>query len=1600
MPGAESLGGLVYQQRYTYFCVLSQLALEATGTADATARVVKFSVEGWIGDHGPVWDIVFEYSDGVLELHESKDTAIAKGDRLTFYDRLRRQIAAGTPADKIRPVWVTDPDKQTPNALTYLEGIAASVENLDLSQLPVASPARMNSVADAIQEAVHRLCHYGGEEAEAPKTDKQKEAQAKRMAEWPRPCTFEEAMAVLKNLRVVRQKFTELDQSIQLLTTGVFTSGTPDSLQKFVTGVLTERVVSEGKAEFRVDEFLQAVDTVALEHGLVGMLRDLMAFNSASGLQPHVRRIEWRNLPGTPVTGWTLAERVPAYDTHRSACLLAEMGNGKTVASQLSFEQQAAQGHPNRTLRIEARSLDDAHLDALLRLCCMLCGVGPTWLAIDGLDEASHPMREHWIRVLSTLVSLPNLTILVTIRREVFTVHEWLAEAVTLLPKVDLQPLSTQQVEQAFANVGLPVPNNAQLLAVLRNPFLLSLYADIITPADMPLAQSGEVTAFRVIGEFWSRRVRGASEGQRAIGDIALLQEAKRKAAVYLGEQTLAGALIISRTGLDAEVENGIEMLRREGVLREQGSGAVVWAHDWLREYALVETIRSRIETVTVSSLAATISTVCTTDHVARAAAAAGLKWVSANLAAGSPTEYVSQLARHNLGLAREALIVFLEASPVLGTLAQLPDELLAEAITMAVSLRVPHWSDQAAALDEARFFGPVGERLHLITVEYELGIAPGSGQPSPETVRRLAARDLKRRKAKLPSYPRTAAVLLEKIVATAAYGDPQVDEWLLSVGGVSNARYFGNMRDALAGLIAAGALDLANNLYRATMGFNDAERGAIIADTLVARRFTYEQDFIDILHTPGLLANVNTWGRTAIELLARLVEAKQRRSWPSTRRFIKALGAKVEDDTPFEPNYDEDARVTTLDTYDEDEPFVRMRRAIEQNFAALVALDNAHAFRALADLAIETGYAAVVTIPLLVLYDAAGNPSTRRDWHEAEIVRLLLNTHVLAFDSLHDVRRLLRQQLPPTLSADSKAELTDAIRQSLMEPIFQVRELDDLRDWQVLTAKDLENIDLAEKEEDLRHAVDPRTEPLFHVGRGPIPTQPRRDSDWPYADDDEHIRVLQTRLTFNSTDAAAPDTPVIARQIQAINAILARPEAKTERWIGAVLGWCNNLLSALRRYAASQAEPGQRITLQAWEDLLNSHAPWWRELADLALQTLHSTIPQHHIDKPLERTLSWSSNDPILTATDYLDTVLAIEPVSPFAELQARLTAAVTKRWNSWPLYTKGTVLSSLRTWFIGEFPPLRALLTELVKTEPDQFLVRYAITPLLTIAHSKPVPELTVLLERAKSGGHDDSLAQVAQFLAAAYLQQTIESATAGQETSSLLEKALLWEWPDRNAQMQFLRSVMFGARDAFRHLTAEEREKIYDQWLNLIELVVAMWPFKQENSGDRERFPLDVILQVLENEPSVEIRTRLFLRLAPVFETIVRHGELAAFCQLHFALKRFITGGWSPVHGSEERLQGVIVTEAMEMTLAVLCRASMERVVTWHKQGTKTDDQGWASALRGEDTVELIERCIGVSQNRERLKRDLLPCVELLAAATQPDRAAALRIYLRNA
>ena len=69
------------------------------------------------------------------------------------------------------------------------------------------------------------------------------------------------------------------------------------------------------------------------------------------------------------------------------------------------------------------------------------------------------------------------------------------------------------------------------------------------------------------------------------------------------------------------------------------------------------------------------------------------------------------------------------------------------------------------------------------------------------------------------------------------------------------------------------------------------------------------------------------------------------------------------------------------------------------------------------------------------------------------------VNTTVMGLASLGDVRRLLRRQLPATLCTKSKLQLAAAIREAEIHASLRIRELSDLRDWDVVTAEELERI-------------------------------------------------------------------------------------------------------------------------------------------------------------------------------------------------------------------------------------------------------------------------------------------------------------------------------------------------------------------------------------------------------------------------------------------------------------------------------------------------------------------------------------------------------------
>ncbi len=707
--GATGLGGYVYQQDYLAFRLLSAAAAGLIG--DTTLQLVsEFTIEGKASDQGPSWDIILRVPSGVTELLECKNTAITKADRATFYKRVRAETLSGLPVLQMRIGWVTDRAKQG-NILDYLAGMASEADRDDLV-VPEAAPDAVHSPAIAVSEAFYYLCHPNPFVGDEPKTG---------------PMPLANARALLRPLVINSWSGVALKELVENLASIVFETGTATSLLTYIRGHLTTCIKDKGSASDTLEGFLEKVGTLSVVASVRGSLRAFLQTYSAAGPNlPQPESINWDCISNSPKTMWTMQERLPTFTTRVTGVVTAQQGFGKTVLSLQAFHEAARTTDAHRVLRVNAELLEEELLGDLVAICTVLCGLGPTWLAVYGLDAIDRSKHGRWQNTLDRLLRIPTLTLLVTARAEVVEAHEWLQQLTSALPTYALDRLDLGQVVKAFTDAGLRQPTNQSLLEALRNPFLLWMYAKIATPSDMPLTASGEVTAFRIFGTFWSRRVIASSMGARVVGHEDASQASKRHAAHHVADRTRKGDLVVQREPSDVQLDNGIQMLVHEGVLLAQGTHAIRWMHDWLREYALIDLLVGNIATPGPVGLAEQVfllkSRLGCHDHVVRSAALGGAKWVIGEPSKWGPIEwYIEELKRSLPGETSDVLAMLMEGPEGTLILAELPLEALIEAVVFAYRLGAGQWARQIGQLPTELFAGERGMRLLSAVTDYQL---------------------------------------------------------------------------------------------------------------------------------------------------------------------------------------------------------------------------------------------------------------------------------------------------------------------------------------------------------------------------------------------------------------------------------------------------------------------------------------------------------------------------------------------------------------------------------------------------------------------------------------------------------------------------------------------------------------------------------------------------------------------------------------------------------------------------------------------------------------------------------------------------------------
>ena len=697
--GGYGLGGYVYQQDYVAFRIMSSEARRILIPSDIRDCVVCFKVEGQQSPDGPVWDVGWKLENKTVHLRECKNTTIKRDDRKKFYARVRDEIAHGTLPTQLYIGWVTDPNKQDTNILSHLESLA-SLAASSTSEGSIELPNTVENGESALFEALFFLSM----------DDSARSA--------PIPITI--AKELLSRLSIDRFRAIDLAASVELLAASVFKTGVGVTIRELIQGKLSTVIQRNGSASYKMETFLESVRISQVSLEFVGQFRDILEFHTVRPRSTKIPSITWACRPDRLAKVWSLVERLPTSGWERSFVLIAGTGVGKTATSLQMCAEKAEATSRYQVLRIEAGNVDTALVDALPRLCCTLGGVCRTWLAIDGLDQIPVATKQLWRQTLHRLLSIPNITVAITARKEVVNSHAWMQELLSLLPEVSLDELTDEQVVAEFLDVGLTAPCNSDLIHCLKNPFLFSVYARTTSDLNMPLNDQGEVTAFDVIRVFWRLRVTAESDGHRAVNASSINSAlAKRSAVSYLAKQLVAGETVHQRPSGNAEVNAGIEMLCHEGVLVDHSTSTVVWRHAWFREYAMIDCLLEFYETPSVDAVALAVCGI-SADHVARIGAVGGCRWILSNPKLGRIESYISLLYRKRPGLAREALSVLLEGAPRYLELANLEPLLLLEALALALAMKAQRWFDQVTSLPESVFQGPEGSRLQAAAFLYE----------------------------------------------------------------------------------------------------------------------------------------------------------------------------------------------------------------------------------------------------------------------------------------------------------------------------------------------------------------------------------------------------------------------------------------------------------------------------------------------------------------------------------------------------------------------------------------------------------------------------------------------------------------------------------------------------------------------------------------------------------------------------------------------------------------------------------------------------------------------------------------------------------------
>jgi hypothetical protein len=841
---------------------------------------------------------------------------------------------------------------------------------------------------------------------------------------------------------------------------------------------------------------------------------------------------------------------------------------------------------------------------------------------------------------------------------------------------------------------------------------------------------------------------------------------------------------------------------------------------------------------------------------------------------------------------------------------------------------------------------------------------------------------------------PRAEANIIEFINQHELYANESARRWLVDRAETESYRVARELVDTLAPLIQRGYHADALSIFCRLLAHGDIAKGAKRRNYLLGEQSMFQPKIKEIITTERLVSDhVESWGRAVVKLQADLLlDGQVASSW-------RRASAKHSD----EPDYEDYSQRMFFEQDRENEPVHFLANAIESGLTECLELESMNAFQQLASLLISTKWGLARSQPLIAIFDVAKEVGLH-EWQCEEARRLLSLDEILVSRTAYPWRRLLRCYLLPRLGWEHTAQLAGAIRR--ISGPKQVDELSEFEGAGVLTEAESAAISAARSANELFAPHDPRDLRTLRESREASRWVGESFNDdlvkrWPFPDEHSAIRLLVERMEpAKDLDAKNLERELFGR-LSALQLITARNESSDGEWLGEVLEWCGEAISDLKLWIQLNhgVSANKSIPLDLYVPSLQEHCPWWNASALSAVKRLSELPPHSHFEN--EQTgFSYGGGDPIAGSLKMLDELLAIPDGSQIDKYKHSLHTVICDVWSEWPLYTRGLAVWLLRPYHWRASNEMMDLLVRAVEFETDSEMVSLCLNHLLLFRKRGLTPLMRGLLGRVNELSEPT---ETSYLLGEVIGDAVIRYRASGEDREEL---QAISEWfneirNERGMSVEVRKSLLTSLLNAAERriaLSEQQNKKHASEWVALTCWRIGEWLDSSADGEDTRHLPSGLVRFARHHMWSSKVLRYVLSELHALLIRIVRSGGLGEFYFLHFELNKNIENKHIAEEISSAKLP-VVAFMSDDERLAI-CRASVNRVAEWRREGKTTNDLAYGSSLSGQDSKELILNCFKFANDRDHVRREFVTLVDALADANLRHVANELRTTLRQA